>query len=309
MKYRAVIVSPHLDDAVFSCGAQIAHLVSEGPVLVLNLFTEFPETVKSNAVVLGPERYEEERKAAEFLGFESRNLGEIDAACRRPEYRSLGNIFRPPVAADTGEYLTSLRQKIFDILAAIDFDYVYVPLAIGWHVDHVLTFRILEPWIGRDCLRYYEDTPYCLIPSATQYRLNDIGVAQADAKDQTLVSNGLWRDWLATTGDYAQTALMKNLQPALVRWAAVPVVGAYFLQLLWQHRRVQSEQPPMLAVTTVDVSAALDQKIDAMRCYDSQFREFFMDSRDCERMLTAYARRAGQQARGFERYWSIKPCA
>ncbi|MBK8576186.1 MAG: hypothetical protein IPN90_11105 [Elusimicrobia bacterium] len=45
--YRAVILSPHWDDAVFSAGGHLAHLQEEGQVLVLNLFTDYPEYVKS----------------------------------------------------------------------------------------------------------------------------------------------------------------------------------------------------------------------------------------------------------------------
>ena len=39
--YRAVIISPHLDDAVFSCGGLILKLKSEGPILVINIFTKY----------------------------------------------------------------------------------------------------------------------------------------------------------------------------------------------------------------------------------------------------------------------------
>ena len=69
-RYRAVVISPHLDDAVFSCGGAIAAMVEEGPVLVLNLFTGYLSTMKIHGAVLGEERYQEERDAARFLGFE-----------------------------------------------------------------------------------------------------------------------------------------------------------------------------------------------------------------------------------------------
>ncbi|MCB1938877.1 MAG: PIG-L family deacetylase [Rhodocyclaceae bacterium] len=308
MRYKAVVISPHLDDAVFSCGAAIARHVADGPVLVLNVFTEFPETVKSHAVVLGPERYEEERRAAQCLGFESRNLGEVDAACRRPEYRSLGNIFRPPVESDTGAYLVRLRQTIFDMLAAIDFDVLYVPLGIGWHVDHVLVFRIFEPWIGKDFIRHYEDVPYSLIPSATRCRLNELGQLEATEDDRTLTDPGFLRSWMETTRGYAGTALMKNLKPAPVRWAAVPVTGVYFFELMWRHRQLAKKHGRhVMCPTTEDISPLLGKKLDAMSCYESQFREFFADSADCEGMFAAYAAQSGLSgARAIERYWRLK---
>ena len=86
-RYKAVFVSPHLDDAVFSCGGEMSRLTKERPVLVLNIFTEYLSEIKVHAVVLGAKRYAEERAAARFLGFESQNLGELDVSFRREAYR------------------------------------------------------------------------------------------------------------------------------------------------------------------------------------------------------------------------------
>ncbi|MBK9237034.1 MAG: PIG-L family deacetylase [Rhodoferax sp.] len=172
-RYRAVIVSPHLDDAVFSCGGRIAQLVGEGPVLVLNLFTRYLSDLKIHGAVLGDERYEEEASAARFLGFESRNLGELDAPFRRDDYRQLGNLFRPPIRQDL-DWLPTLRAKVFAELAKLDYQELYVPLGVGWHVDHVVTHMVFEPWAEREHLLYYEDAPYCGIPHSVRYRLNEL---------------------------------------------------------------------------------------------------------------------------------------
>ena len=171
-RYRAIFISPHLDDAVFSCGGTIAKLVEEGPVLVLNLFTRYLSEVKIRGVVLGNERYQEEVDAADFLGFESLNLGELDVSFRREAYRQLGNIFRPPLAEDLA-WLPTLREKVFAVLAALDYQQLYVPLGIGWHVDHVLTFLLFEPWATQENLCFYEDAPYCSILLIVTFRLTN----------------------------------------------------------------------------------------------------------------------------------------
>ena len=67
--YRAVFLSPHLDDAVFSCGGLLARLAKTGPVLVLNLFTEFPRPIQNRGIVLGSERYKEEVAAARLCAW------------------------------------------------------------------------------------------------------------------------------------------------------------------------------------------------------------------------------------------------
>ena len=67
-RYRAVVLSPHLDDAVFSCAAAIRQLRQQGPVLVINIFTRYLATsTLKHGVPLVDSRHDEERAAAAFL--------------------------------------------------------------------------------------------------------------------------------------------------------------------------------------------------------------------------------------------------
>ena len=43
--YNAVFISPHIDDAIFSCGGTIAQLAHQGNVLILNIFTGFSSEI------------------------------------------------------------------------------------------------------------------------------------------------------------------------------------------------------------------------------------------------------------------------
>lgn len=309
--YKAVFISPHLDDAVFSCGGQIAHLVQQGPVLVLNLFTGYLSEVKVRAVVLGAERYEEEAAAARFLGFASHNLGELDVSFRREAYRSLGNIFRPPVAEDLAPYLPDLRQRVLAYLEGVSYEQLYVPLGIGWHVDHILAYLIFEPWLGRAGLIHYEDAPYCLIPHATRYRINELGRQHADPQDKTLAPVNALQAWWAAAKGYASTALMKNLKPWPVRLAAVPVVSFYLYRLISLHRKTARQHPPHLTLTPLALtplpSAAFARKLQAMALYPSQFQEFFAGPQDCARLYALYARQIHPALSPLERYWRITP--
>lgn len=299
--YRAVFISPHLDDAVFSCGGVIAQLIKEGPVLVLNLFTRYLSVVKLRGVVLGDERYQEEAEAARFLGYESHNLGELDVSFRREAYKKLGNIFRPPVAEDI-DWLPTLRKKVFGLLADIDYQQIYVPLGIGWHVDHVLTHLLFEPWAGRADLLYYEDAPYCCIPHSTRYRLNELACYEYAAD---LSPTNETQAWWEAAWSYADTALMKNLQPWIVRQLAIPVVGFYLHRLIALHREqsIAALDKRRLASLVIQIEDHFKQKIDAMALYRSQFKEFFSDRENCVDMLEKYSdgHRVG---RGMvERYW------
>lgn len=289
--YKAVFISPHLDDAVFSCGGTIARLVDEGPVLVFNLFTDFAEGVNWGGLQSGPARYQEETNAAKFLGFESQNLGELDVLFRREPYKKLGNIFRPPIEEDIA-WLPTLREKVFSKLAEIDYDQLYVPMGIGWHVDHVLTHLLFEPWAKRPNLFFYEDAPYCCIPHSTRYRLDELATYPHDVKDQTLAPVGARLAWRQASSAYAQTALMKNLKPWIVRVFAIPVVSFYLHRLMERHRKVSAySQKNSLRPISLPISQQFDRKVEAMALYTSQFNEFFSSRKDCEDTLRAYTER------------------
>ena len=275
-------------------------------MLVLNLFTRYLSEVKLRGVVLGDERYQEEANAARFLGFKSRKLGELDVSFRRDAYKKLGNIFRPPVLEDM-EWLPTLREKVFTLLAELDYEQLYVPLGIGWHVDHVLTHLVFKPWEGRENLFYYEDAPYCCIPHSTRYRLNELGKYEHAAENLSLAPTNELRAWLQSSMAYAGTALMKNLTPWIVRQIAVPVVGFYFYRLMALHRK-QANVPPKrrLQAHVIPIVGEFDSKVEAMALYRSQFKEFFKGHEDCSSMLSSYANRIRDGIGHMERYWAFQ---
>jgi LmbE family N-acetylglucosaminyl deacetylase len=305
IRYRAVIVSPHLDDAVFSCGGVMSKFLQDGPVLVLNIFTAYRQDLKMHGVMLGAQRQQEELDAAAFMGFESRSLGEFDAPFRRSEYLHIGNIFRPPVAADLA-WIPDLRQTVFAELAKIKFDQLLVPLGVGWHVDHVLTHMLFDEWVDTEILLYYEDVSYCCLPHATRYRLNDIGSYEAELHDVSLREASELRAWWHVTTAYLKTALMKNLQPWYVRIGAMPAVGYYLYRLMHRHRlgvaghggRVTLKSR-VFKLSRADVA----RKVDAMAVYESQFKEFFLSGDDCLATLQSYMDSFGLGERWLERVW------
>ena len=303
--YRAVFISPHLDDAVFSCGGRIAQLQQEGPVLVLNLFTRYLADLKIHGAVMGEQRHQEERDAAEFLGFESRCLDELDAPFRRDAYRKLGNLFRPPCQQDL-DWLPSLRDKLFGILTGMNFDELYVPLGIGWHVDHVLTYLTFETWADKEQLLYYEDAPYCCIPHATRYRLNDIANYPHDPCDHSLTATNELTAWWQVASAYADTTLMKNLQPWIVRQFAVPTISYYLFRLMtWHRRQAHLIKKHDLHPLVIPIAEQLNRKIAAMDLYHSQFGEFFSSRQECIATLSAYVKSTDNNHAMVERLWTV----
>jgi LmbE family N-acetylglucosaminyl deacetylase len=297
--YALIVVSPHLDDAVFSCSVAIAAARALGPVLVINVFSRFTGEVRHHGVILGDLRLEEERAAARELGFESLCLDELDASCRRPEYQAIGNIFRPMVAADRA-WQPALQQRLHDVLAGFTWDRLPVPLAVGWHVDHMLVHQAFDSWREHAELTYYEDVPYAWIDQATRLRLDELGRHPGDDGDPGLARRSLWSASRCLVGDYCRTALMRNLRPLALRLVAYPVVGWYLHRLIARHRRPATCVTGRLCWTPRSLPIPdAGVKVQSMRLYGSQFRAFFLGDGDCRTRMAA-ARTAGV---ALERQW------
>ncbi|MFF7891648.1 PIG-L deacetylase family protein [Streptomyces sp. NPDC007907] len=186
-----VVLSPHLDDAVLSCGGLMSHAAGRTKVRVVTFFTEAgapPYTLSGrrylrqvgqpDAELLYRDRRAEDREVLERLGVDWRHLGLSDCLFRRkpgasggragclrrvlpeswyvyPTYRlhiSTGRISRHD--SDT---LSRVRASL-EQLAAPPHTVLLAPSGVGGHVDHVLV-RTAAELSGRTVV-YYSDFPY-----------------------------------------------------------------------------------------------------------------------------------------------------
>lgn len=167
-----IYLSPHLDDAVFSCGGRIALQVRQGLSLwVVTVFSGSPTGPLSDFARLlhagwGLEgedapavRRKEDREALALLGAAAVHWDFEDCVYRRtpdgrwlyPDWASLWG----PIAPEEAALTEALAQR----LGALPPSAVWVvPLGAGRHVDHRHLRRAVE-MTGRACL-YYEDYPY-----------------------------------------------------------------------------------------------------------------------------------------------------
>lgn len=300
--YRAIFISPHLDDAVFSCGGTISLLKNEGSILVINIFTNYLTDKKYHGIVMSEERKAEEKKASEFLGYDSINLDELDAIFRHKDYENIKNIFYPPNTSDL-KWIPQLREKLFSVLEQFEYQELYIPLGIGWHVDHILTYLAFEPWFGKKNILFYEDTPYCTIPNTSQYRLNEIANYSANKDDITLKTTFTYKAWWLTVKEYCKTPMMKNLKPWYFQKMAVPVVAIYLKFLLTFYRKRVCHRNHLLNIRINYIEKFFDYKIKAMSLYASQIKEFFFNQRHCEDSLKSYARNMQYGSEKLERFW------
>jgi LmbE family N-acetylglucosaminyl deacetylase len=163
---RLCIVSPHLDDAVLSCGIRMQRAVAAGDdVLVLNVFT-----MGTNAV----NRRAEEIAAQKVLGAQPFFLDELDAPDRDARYKSDIELFHGDFADVPAEVVARVAARIENFLKNEKADEVVFPLAAGTHIDHRIAY-VAGQRIAHPAKSFYEDRPYILWPGILQARLNQLG--------------------------------------------------------------------------------------------------------------------------------------
>ena len=164
-----VFISPHLDDVVYSCSQMIRNLKeSNHKILVITIFTQYPEH-NDNIFLNGSLRKKEDKEALEGLGVDLLYLDYPELMIRDElkDYtvfrqivepiRTLCHLKRSNVISDLiGQDLQDLIDKNDNIKQ------LYFPAAIGYHPDHILTFRACYNLKKKGLeLLIYQDFPYC----------------------------------------------------------------------------------------------------------------------------------------------------
>jgi LmbE family N-acetylglucosaminyl deacetylase len=198
-RHRHIFLSPHLDDAVYSCGGTLGVQVSCGlHPLVITIFAGAPAAdvpissvaqrvhrewgfndLQSAASVVET-RHKEDAAALDFLQVDYLWLDYIDAIYRGnpPYYAERSQISDNDVhPADVGidrqlaQDLLSLQERLPDAIW-------YAPLAIGRHVDHQLVCSAVDRLVQRGAkVNFYEDFPYVLQKGALEARQQQLGLA------------------------------------------------------------------------------------------------------------------------------------
>lgn len=175
MSYDSLYLSPHLDDAVLSCGGQLHRFARAGQriLVVTAMARDAPAELSPFAAALHEtwglddgdamaRRRSEDAAACAELAVDFLHWDFLDALYRRHPstgahlYPSLAALFAPADPADD-ERLAELAERLASLPEA---SRVCVPLGAGRHVDHLLVRRAAERAFGERRLEYYEDYPY-----------------------------------------------------------------------------------------------------------------------------------------------------
>ncbi len=208
-----IYLSPHLDDAVFSCGGLIWEQVRRGdPVEVWTICAGDPPAGELSSFAQSlharweageapiATRRAEDVRACTYLGAGFRHFSLPDCIYRRhpdtglPLYTSEDAIFGEVDEAESGliEWLANELQAWLSPEAR-----VVCPLSLGGHVDHRLVRRAVEG-LAR-ALWFYVDFPYALEAAHDLARVIPQGYTFCSAP---LSEEGL-QAWRAAIGRYA----------------------------------------------------------------------------------------------------------
>ncbi len=202
-----IFVSPHLDDAILSCGNAIISLKDHVHVSVVTIFTESgecPESLSakeflkqcgiSDSKKLFLERRREDEKVFRKLNVSWKHLGFSDALWRKRstngKLRSYLGSFLPELLHTYPTYrfhvssgqiskqdlsLMCLAENAIELFVQGHNNAIlFFPLGIGSHVDHVIAREIGARFSGD--IVFYEDFPYCLTDSFSGHLLRQRGL-------------------------------------------------------------------------------------------------------------------------------------
>ena len=172
---RHVFLSPHPDDAVWSCGGLIDLLnKNHYPIMIITIFDGEPATLPPQTsldawrVIARPQlRRMENKKAIGRLNAEHLSLNFVDGALRNDGASfsyTLNTLFHDPAGEEDLKH--SIRQRLQEVLRSGDL--VYAPLASGNHLDHHVVRSAITGCIEQK-IAYYDDFPYPKVQGQRNY--------------------------------------------------------------------------------------------------------------------------------------------
>ncbi|MEY2987307.1 MAG: hypothetical protein RJB13_828 [Pseudomonadota bacterium] len=169
---QLLVFSPHMDDAVLSCGGFMSTVSQRMKCATVTLCTSDPDLAPHESpphgIALPSERRHEEAAAMKALGSELIQLDFVDAIYRKDRhgdrylYPTLDSLWSMPVEGD-GYYRDVLTQKFKTVLRSFESlpTLILTPAGVGHHVDHILCTQTLLSLVpDLSSVMLYEDFPY-----------------------------------------------------------------------------------------------------------------------------------------------------
>lgn len=284
-----------MDDAVYSCGGQIALARSAGTrVLVVTLFGN-GEADERGQGLFGDisRRKREELAAMEHLDADYVWLNFPDMLCRRAGPRELLSYIIPFMRPTPDALLERMHAAIYALCARLlaPNGRVYFPLGIGFHPDHRRAFEVgrLLQAVPNWPVAFYEDVPYAQVQALREDRLRHLGWHGPSA---------LFRD---TREIHAFVFPRSKPWYRPLSWTSIfvhLVMGRILFRLVGRADPIAGK----LTLLERDISTVVAKKILAIRDYASQTDFFFPRGEGIREVLART-----HDGRYVERFWTVSP--
>jgi len=162
-----LFISPHLDDAILSCGSYMEQQSDQGhSILVATIFSKGNDNSNHN------ERRLHDKNSMKIVGATALHLNFTDAPFRNSSLCSFSSLLFHHESPHEKELVCQIEKAIDTLIKSKNVDECYFPLGVGGHVDHNLVYHAgLNISINRKCTCYfYEDAPYNTILHWTDIR-------------------------------------------------------------------------------------------------------------------------------------------
>jgi LmbE family N-acetylglucosaminyl deacetylase len=315
--YAHVYFSPHLDDAVFACGGNIARQQQNGErVLVVTAFSgESDQRRKPDDKALAPfvdmdNRRREDEKAMNKLGVDHLWLGYNEAIQRHRRYSSLIGMTSRVLDSDS-KLCEALLSDVVKICHRTKGAQYYFPLAVGHHVDHQILFEVGATIEDKERLnsqiQYYEDVAYTFIPGLLRLRMKAIGATTQSDLSPDLRARWILREIMRTyQGILSLRIIRVNITPIQRILLFLYVLHIVLLDAHLRARRRERRGGRSIHPQTIDITEHLQAKLDAAVEYRSQVAALVGDVETFRQDIERYsASIVGKRGCYVERYWRV----
>jgi LmbE family N-acetylglucosaminyl deacetylase len=193
--HRHIFLSPHFDDAVYSCGGTLGVQVSTGlRPLVITVFGGVPSPsmelspfaaqihremgFRQNAQLAVATRRAEDSRALDYLKVDYLWLDYLDAIYRGTPafYTDNSQLIGGEIHAGDLSIDRELAKNLVALHDRLPDTVWYAPLGVGRHVDHQIVCSAIDRLIQREAnIKLYEDFPYVLKNGELEERLKEFG--------------------------------------------------------------------------------------------------------------------------------------
>lgn len=167
---RILILAPHVDDTAFALGGYVSKYIGEKNFYIVNVFGKQDYTLYWNNYESSRKKaypQEEERIFCRAANIEQMYLWDYPDAPLRKLYQHHSYMNTSDstgwIIQQEASLLRQITASINKVVNEIQPDYVFCPLGIGKHVDHILVrqacFNLKLPC---EKMLFYEDMPYSI---------------------------------------------------------------------------------------------------------------------------------------------------